>query len=117
MYGKQKLREATQMPTEEELRYRVTTGARFLDLLDPGWAKRITRKIRVGSTHECVLAQLYGRYRIGFEKYKLSLHDALIYGFRADSQEVRGGHLSFDRYYFFLSEAWEYEVKKRKFLR
>lgn len=102
------------MPIEEILRTRAAAGAEFLDLHDPGWVKKITRKIRVASTHDCPLAQLYGRYKSGVDRYKLSEVNTLGYGFRADSRELGKNHGEFKRYYSLLNEAWEVEVLKRK---
>ncbi|KND50740.1 MAG: hypothetical protein ABA06_04620 [Parcubacteria bacterium C7867-001] len=101
------------MPALEELRQRVAAGAAFLDAHDPQWRMRVTKKVKVASTHECVLAQLYGRYRAGMEKYGLSEDDSLNYGFRVDSREVGYEHEASRQYYFQLNECWGAELKRR----
>lgn len=97
--------------TEGELRGRVRYGAAFLDEHDPDWQSRITRPIRVANTHECPLAQLYGRYRDGVERYELNEEQTLTFGFRADSKEVGGTHRSVREYYDLLDVQWKIELE------
>jgi len=101
------------MVTPIELRSRAAAGAAFLDIHYPNWAKKISRPIRVQSTHECPLAQLHERYLKGAELYKLSETDTLELGFRADSREVGRNHNAFKEYYSQLNQAWEREKQKR----
>lgn len=98
----------------EEISCRAEKGARFLDERNPGWERKITRPIKVASTHECPLAQLYTRYRDGTKILNLSDNDALELGFRGDHREIGTTAHASRVYYSLLSSSWEREVLKRK---
>ncbi len=67
---------------------RAAAGALFLDECMPGWAQLLKQPLGMASTRTCVLAQLFGRFRTGAERLKLSDSETLYLGFRACSSEL-----------------------------
>ncbi len=94
-------------------RERARKGATFLDEKVPGWAHKIEKQINISSTHECVLAQLFGRYKTGLKALGIDDEQALRLGFRGDRVELRNSMTAFAHYYKELSSAWEDERKMR----
>ena len=94
-------------------RDRVRIGAKFLDGAQPDWAEKFTDPINMSSTHYCVLAQLFGRYRGGLEQLVLGDTQAHLLGFRGCRHELRNSMSNFAHYYKALSAAWEEERGSR----
>jgi hypothetical protein len=103
---------------ETQLLLRAVAGAIFLDQYDIGWAKRLTKPVRVANTRECLLAQLYGRFKTGLNELGLSMDDALAFGFRVEPREfgeVAGlsQHELAKKLYKALDDVWHELVRHR----
>ena len=96
---------------------RARIGARLLDRALPDWESKfedpVEKPINMSSTHQCVLAQLYGRYRDGLAHLMFGDVQAHLLGFRGCRHELRNSMPNFAHYYKALSAAWEHERKSR----
>ncbi|MBP9757890.1 MAG: hypothetical protein KBD06_04780 [Candidatus Pacebacteria bacterium] len=94
---------------------RAKAGRMYLDahpeLAD--WAQRATKPIKMASTHDCLLAQLFGRFRDGAEALGLDEEATVALGFRGSTSELRS-MAEFNKYYQVLTAAWETERKQRR---
>ncbi|MBI3572401.1 hypothetical protein HY091_02635 [Candidatus Kaiserbacteria bacterium] len=101
------------MDSEALAETRGMSGVHFLDALDAAWPKKTKRPVRVASTHDCPLAQLYGRYRAGCEKLGLTNEQALEFGFRADAKELGNDVRAIGHYYAQLDAIFNREIERR----
>jgi hypothetical protein len=87
---------------------RANAGQKFLaaHATLSNWPTRVLRPIRMGSTKECILAQLFGTFRTGADALGLSDTDTVDLGFRGTTSELRTMK-DFGRYYAVLSASWE----------
>ena len=92
---------------------RAVAGALFLDEHLPEWPRLLTRQLSMASTRNCVLAQLFERFRQGAATLKLDDAATLYLGFRACSSELGNNIRAFKPYYDVLTQAWESERRKR----
>ena len=82
---------------------RAQKGAAFLDRVLPDWASRVNpAAIRIESTTECVLGQIYGRFSEGVNALGISFGQSARYGFNRP-------RFLFQR----LNRAWAAEVRRR----
>jgi hypothetical protein len=64
----------------------------------------------MGSTKDCMLAQLFGSFREGVEALGLDEIETVALGFRGTTAELRTMN-DFTRYYATLTATWELERK------
>ena len=89
---------------------RARAGRLYLTFV-PGlaeWHTRIERPIKMGSTKDCILAQLFGGYREGVDALGLDDVETVELGFRGSTTELRSV-AAFGQYYKILSASWELE--------
>lgn len=80
----------------------VENGARFLDVVAPGWWKSIKlRKLDMAHDENCILGQLWGNYFNGLAGLGLS-DDGRRFGFDGPDSTA-------------LVAAWKVQVLNRKF--
>lgn len=78
----------------------VRNGATFLDEHAPGWRDRIdSDTLSVSLAFSCVLGQLYGSYRDGYDRLNLDIPRAVRLGFYTGSGS-----------YGELTAAWRQEL-------
>ena len=92
---------------------RAAAGARLLDVEVPEWPRLLVRPLSMASTRNCVLAQLFERFRMGAAALKLNEAGTLGLGFRACSSELGNNIRAFKPYYDALTAAWERERQMR----
>ena len=93
---------------------RAVAGAQYLDKYVPGWVQLLQRPVSMASSRNCVLAQLFGRFRDGAQRLHLEESVTLQLGFRACSSELGHDMQKFSAYYKVLTKAWESEIAQRK---
>lgn len=76
------------------------------------WPQRIVRPLKMGSTKDCMLAQLFGSFREGVEALGLDEIETVELGFRGTTAELRSMR-EFGQYYKILTSSWELERKIR----
>ena len=101
------------MNTYDTAALRAEAGALFLDQYRPGWAQRLSKPISMASTHDCVLAQLFGRFRIGAESLHLNEMRTFELGFRGCKSELGNDLRAFALYYKALTAVWEHQKQLR----
>lgn len=80
-------------------------GAEFLDMVKPGWARKIKIKIfYIGCPDNCPIGQLFGYYNSSI--FRTHFCDAFIFS--------HGFHYKKHSDFFELQEAWLQEIRKRK---
>ncbi|HEY4486117.1 MAG TPA: hypothetical protein VJB70_00075 [Candidatus Paceibacterota bacterium] len=124
------------MLNQQLLESRGVAGALLLDQKMPFWFERFEKLwnkdqtkltnhyVRMAGTHECTLAQLFGRYADGVKALGLTDEETLGLGFRCSVKELKeiktfGGKsyehgMPVEGYYERLTLVWDREIEKRK---
>ena len=89
------------------LKSKVANGAKVLDLISPGWAKRLNlKKLDLEDCDRCVLGQLFNGY-FGTESTILRYQGVeLGYSFPEDVDD--------DEAWENLTELWKEQIRKRR---
>lgn len=94
---------APETTEKESISPRVERGAAWLDENRPGWRDAIDlRRLRLSSTHNCVLGQVFGGFGRAWGEQGASDHQYLVWAAEHGFFEPRGRP-----YYDDLQRDWE----------
>lgn len=93
----------------KELRKRVEAGAKFLDVVKPGWKKKIDlKKLDLQNSFTCVIGEVYGNFFEGTKELQIERDRnnlAEILGFDMPESE------SYDARFATLTRIWKNFLK------
>lgn len=101
--------------SKQKLQARVDAGAAFLNVVHPGWAKKIKPNLNVldlGDGKKCVLGELYGEFSDGKVELGLSSTSQIAGNGSIPQPEVLGFFSGNSRQYKTLTLLWKLKIKK-----
>src|SRR5258708_27973460 len=89
---------------------RAAVGAKYLDIVDPGWQRVIDRRrLKMSTQRDCILGQLHGSYDRGMVVLGITAPAVVNMGFSVGIE----GDVNPEAIYDELDKAWRYEIAQR----